>query len=205
MTQRDLSTYLDEVILPQYDSYDRGHGRDHIEQVIAASRELAADYDVDAEMVATAAYFHDLGLIEGRETHHMTSARMLRADEFICGWFTPAQVETIAQAIEDHRASLKGEPRSIYGKILSSADRVIDAHTIVKRSYYHSLKHYEGITLDENIERIYQHVSAKYGEGGYITIPILTKQNQEGLAHLREILRDEQTFKRYTLEVIESL
>lgn len=41
---------------------------------------------------------------------------------------------SFAQAAEDHRASGRSEPRSIYGKLVAEADRVIDCETIIRRT-----------------------------------------------------------------------
>ena len=51
---------------------------------------------------------------------------MIRADRQLAAWFTPQEIEIIAQAAEDHRASAKSKPRSIYGMIVAEADRIID-------------------------------------------------------------------------------
>ena len=40
----------------------------------------------------------------------------------------------IGEAVEDHRASLPYEPRSLYGKIISEADRDLDFERILKRT-----------------------------------------------------------------------
>ena len=43
---------------------------------------------------------------------------------------------TIKDAIEDHRASSNHEPRTIYGRIVSTADRtIIDIDNTIRRSY----------------------------------------------------------------------
>ncbi len=192
---KKLKFYLDYTILRRYDSYDKGHNRDHIEEVAEGVLELAVGRNVDCNMLYTAAIFHDLGLCEGRETHHISSARMLREDSFINEFFTSEQVETIAEAIEDHRASAKNPPRSIYGEILSSADRVIDPDKIILRSFYHSEKYHPELTLEGHIDRIYQHIVEKYGEGGYLRVPILTERNRQGLQRLREMITNEEAFK----------
>lgn len=38
------------------------------------------------------------------------------------------------EAVEDHRASSDHEPRSIYGKIVAEADRIIDTDTTLRRT-----------------------------------------------------------------------
>ncbi len=199
-----LKKYLDNEILPQYKTYDKGHNTDHIEEVARGAMELASDYDVNCDMIYTAAIFHDLGLIEGRDIHHLASAKMLRNDNFISSYFTEDEINTIAEAIEDHRASSKTAPRTIYGEILSSADRIIDADKIIMRSFYHNEKHYPDCTLEENLDKIYNHIMDKYAEGGYLKLPIATKKNKAGLAHLRSLASCKSSFKAYCRELVAS-
>ena len=78
------------------------------------------------EILAVAAASHDLGRIYGKQDHHINSGIIIRKDRSLRAWFDSAQIELIAQAAEDHRASRLAEPRSIYGKIVSEADRLID-------------------------------------------------------------------------------
>ena len=66
-----LKQYIEEKILPRYDSFDAAHQRDHVLKVIAQSAELAKHYNVDADMVYVIAAYHDLGLDVDRETHHI--------------------------------------------------------------------------------------------------------------------------------------
>lgn len=200
-----LQQYLDEIILPQYDNYDKGHNRDHILDVVNGAIELAKERDVNIEMILTAAYFHDLGLIEGRETHHITSAKLMRNDKFITSYFSPDQIKIISEAIEDHRASAKKEPRSIYGEIISSADRIIKLDTIITRTFYYSEKHFPEFTLSAHIERIYKHISEKYGENGYLRIPILTQKNKLALNNLRSRLTNKEEFKQHCVRLITNL
>ena len=205
MINQSLLHYCETQVLPKYDSYDRGHNREHIDQVVAGVLELAPSYEVNIDMLYVAAVFHDLGIVEGRETHHITSARMLREDSFVENFFSEEEIELIAQAIEDHRASSKSEPRSVYGKILSSADRIIDPDTIIRRTYFYGLKHYPGLSDQDYLERIYSHIMDKYAEGGYLKVPILTSKNKEGLDRLRLLASNYDSFKQYCKELIDNL
>ncbi len=198
----ELKLYLEKNILPQYDNFDKGHKQDHIIAVIEGVVELCESYDVNIDMLYTAAMFHDLGLYEGREHHHLVSARMLKEDKFVTSYFSPNQIEVIAEAIEDHRASAKSNPRSIYGVILSSADRLIIPNSIILRSFYHSENISPELSLDEHCEVLLSHIKRKYGEGGYLRMPITTKRNAEGLSKLRELISNEQQFLVYCKNVI---
>ncbi len=106
-----LYHYLQHSILPQYDHYDKGHNRDHIEEVAAGAFELAENYTVNVNMLYAAS---------------------------------------------------------------------------------------------QHIDVIFKHISEKYGEGGYLKLPILTQQNKESLAHLRALLSHEEAFKAHCAEVIET-
>ena len=120
---RELQEYVERNILPLYLSFDKAHNIDHANQVIAQSLQLAAHYNIDIDMVYAIAAFHDTGLADGREFHHLSSAKILAADPFITKHFTTAQIATMCEAVEDHRASSKSAPRTIYGCIVAEADR----------------------------------------------------------------------------------
>ncbi|MBR3854107.1 MAG: HD domain-containing protein, partial [Tidjanibacter sp.] len=117
----ELVAYIEEHILPRYDHHDAAHRRDHAEGVIRRSLALAEHYDVEPDMVYTIAAWHDVGLCEGRKLHHVTSGRMLLEDKVLPRWFSPEQLNTMREAIEDHRASSDHSPRSIYGAIVAEA------------------------------------------------------------------------------------
>ena len=100
-----LFEYVRTAILPLYDSFDKGHGRDHAEYVVDQAMTLCRYYEADPQMVFTAAAYHDTGLCEDRKTHHIVSARIIRSDRELRRWFNEEQIGIIADAAEDHRAS----------------------------------------------------------------------------------------------------
>ena len=51
---------------------------------------------------------------------------MLLKDDMLKQFFTEEEIKIMADAVYDHRASMEEEPRIIYGKIISSADRNVD-------------------------------------------------------------------------------
>ena len=127
-----LVEYIEREILPRYDHFDQAHQRDHVTMVIQQSLDIASRLDVDTDMVYAIAAYHDTGLCEGREHHHEVSAQIIKADHHLRQWFTEEQILVMADAAEDHRASAKQAPRTIYGRIVAEADRFIDPDTIVK-------------------------------------------------------------------------
>ena len=125
-----LTLFLEEEIIPRYAGFDKAHQEDHARAVVARALELAAFYPVKKELVYAAAACHDLGLAVDRKTHHLHSGRIIREMPELRRWFTEEEIETIAQAAEDHRASSDHAPRSLYGRIVAEADRLIDPVTI---------------------------------------------------------------------------
>ena len=186
-----LHAYVEAEILPRYDAFDKAHRRPHVERVIRDALALAAFYPVDREMIYAAAAFHDTGLCEGRDTHHLVSGRIIREDPELPRWFTPEQIETVAQAAEDHRASLDHEPRSIYGRIIAEADRQIEPETIVRRTVQFGLSHYPELEREGHWERTLEHLHEKYAEGGYLRLWIPESPNAAKLAELRRLIADE--------------
>lgn len=187
----DLQRYIYEKIIPQYINFDKAHQVDHVEYVIEESLKLALHYEVDPSMVYTIAAYHDLGLCEGREFHHIVSGKMLLADETLRRWFTDDQMQQMKEAIEDHRASNKYAPRSIYGKIVAEADRMIDPEVTLRRTVQYGLSHYPEMNQEQQYERFCKHLADKYAEGGYLKLWIPQSQNAVRLAELRRLIEDE--------------
>ena len=186
-----LQAYIESAILPRYKGFDPAHRTDHALQVIAESLKLAKHYDVDERMVYTIAAYHDIGLCEGRERHHLVSGRMLRSDEHLREWFTEEEIVTMAQAVEDHRASLNHAPRSIYGRIVAEADRLIEPMTVLLRTVQYGLSHYPELSKEQHYQRYCEHLQEKYAEGGYLKLWIPESDNAARLAELRALIADE--------------
>ncbi len=192
---RNLIDYIEEEIIPRYSAFDKAHQIDHARTVISQSLELAGHYDVDMDMVYAVAAYHDTGLTEGRDTHHIASARIIRSDERLRDWFTPEQIETMADAAEDHRASNKNQPRTIYGRIVAEADRIIDGDTIIRRTIQYGLSHYGELDREGQFKRFMAHMAEKYDEGGYLKLWIPESPNAERLASFRSELRNPQLIR----------
>ena len=195
MIREDLRRYIEQEILPLYDSFDRGHRRDHAHQVIERSAQIAEAFEVDAEMVYAIAAYHDTGLRFGRENHHSDSARIILADKELQRWFTKEQIETIAQAAEDHRASAARAPRTIYGRIVAEADRLIIPELIIRRTVQYSLANFPALDREGHWLRSQEHLHEKYDEGGYLRLWIEGSDNAERLKQLREIIADKEQLR----------
>ena len=185
-----LVDYVEREIIPLYDGFDAGHGRDHVQSVILEALRLSEFYPVRTDIIYTAAAYHDTGLSVDRKTHHLESGRIIRNDTGLNQWFSRDDIELIAQAAEDHRASSDHEPRSIYGRIVAEADRQIIPESIILRTVQYGLNHYPELDKEGHWQRTCQHMAEKYDEGGYLKLWIPESHNAQGLARLREIIHD---------------
>ena len=179
-----------------YDHFDRGHRRDHARQVIERSAELARGFEVDDEMVYTIAAYHDTGLKYGRENHHTDSALIIAKDGELRRWFSEEQIATIAEAAEDHRASAKQAPRTIYGRIVAEADRLIEPQTVIRRTVQYGLSHYAHLDREGHFRRFCDHMREKYSDEGYLRLWLLESDNAPRLEELRAIIRSEEALRR---------
>lgn len=221
MINQELERYIYETIVPKYRNFDDAHKEDHALTVISqalslmegknawvASHEDADQIwktEVDVNMLLAAAACHDLGLVNGRDNHHMDSGAIIRTDENLRKWFNQAQIETIAQAAEDHRASGKGAPRSIYGMIVAEADRIIDGETIIRRTVQFGFKHYPDLGREGHIARAVDHLHEKYGRGGYLKLWIPWSENAARLNALQDIIADPEAALREVTRIYGSL
>ncbi len=190
-----LITYIEQDILPRYDHFDAAHQRNHAEEVIERSLALAEHYDVNVNMVYAIAAYHDTGLREGRDTHHLVSGRIIREDTKLREWFDDDQIETMAQAAEDHRASSGHEPRSIYGKIVAEADRLISPEKVIRRTIQFGLDHHPELDKEGQYQRFREHLLEKYSDTGYLRLWIPESDNAARLEELRAIIRDENAMR----------
>jgi uncharacterized protein len=173
MINKELKEYIEKHILPVYEKNEKGHGIEHIRYVIRRSLEFAKQVDdINLDMVYTIASFHDIGHHIDAKNHEQVSADIFADDENMYYFFTDEQIDIIYNAIQDHRASGEHEPRSIYGKIVSSADRRTDINNVMRTMYTYGLKNRPEQSIQQNIEDAYRHICSKFAYGGYATTKI---------------------------------
>ncbi len=200
-----LMQYIEEEIIPRYDSFDAAHRRNHVLKVIHDSMELASRFGADEDMAFTIAAYHDLGLAVCRKTHHIVSGEILRGDTNLRRWFSPEQIETMVQAVEDHRASSGHEPRTIYGRIVAEADRCLDPQVVITRTVQYGLSHYSELSRDEQVKRTVRHLNEKYGPHGYLKLWISSSENERLLQKLQNLMADEPRLVRFIGQTYDSL
>ena len=205
---QEIDKYIYEVIVPQYAEFDQAHREDHaltvikqamllldrMEEWISSNTQTDSQWlvPIDRNLLKMAAACHDLGLVNGRDRHHLDSGEIIRNDAILRQWFSEDEIEIIAQAAEDHRASGTSEPRSIYGKIVAEADRVIDQDTIIRRTIQFGHKHYPDLNPEEHIARAVSHLKEKYGRGGYLKLWIPWSDNAARLNALQDLIANDE-------------
>lgn len=183
LVRQEVRDYIEREIYPRYGA-NNGHGLDHIKNVVQRSLDFAqrinageikttaADFanlpaslatgKVDCDMSYVIAAFHDLGRLKNHELHHLVSAAYLLDDDFVTAQFDRDQLRVMADAVMDHRASNQLDPLTIYGRIVSSADRDTDCYDILRRAYtYNRHKHPER-TEAEAVEYVYYKIQKKF-------------------------------------------
>lgn len=195
MINQEVLSYIQQNIIPKYLAFDNAHNLGHVNKVIQSSLKIASAYDVDITKVYVIAAYHDVGLSQGRENHEKTSASFLLSDTKLNEWFSKNELLLMAEAVEDHRASNDYEPRSIYGKIVSEADRDIEYATILTRTIQFGLKNFPDYNFERHFIRTFQHIKNKYGENGYLKLWLNTEMNQEGLKEIRRMISSKERLR----------
>ena len=192
-----LMEFVEKQILPRYTAFGESHGLYHVTRVIKNSLELARMLGADINMTYTIAAYHDLGMEGPRAIHHITSGKILTADARLKKWFSPEQIKIMREAVEDHRASASHAPRSIYGKIVSEADRDIDIDTVFTRAIQYGIEHDPDKDKEWQFKRFDSHMEEKYSNNGYIKLWIPHSPSEKKLKELRDIIVNKELLRQY--------
>ncbi len=193
MIPQTLIHYIETEIIPRYQHFDKAHNLSHAQTVITESLALAKLYpETDERLVYTIAAYHDTGLCRDRTTHHLISGEILMADNALHQLFNEEEMQIMRDAVEDHRASTDHEPRSIYGRIVAEADRIIDPDITLRRTVQYGLK--QNPTAEEtwHYQRFYHHLMEKYAPNGYLKLYFPNGKNAERLKTLQKIIANEE-------------
>lgn len=174
----ELRKYIENIVLPEYEQNDEGHNIEHIQFVLNRAFEINENYHLNVNMLYTIVCYHDIACHINREIHENLSAARLYADKRLRDFFDDNQILEMKEAVEDHRASLEYEPRNIYGKILSSADRKVDVDVYLKSSMGFYMKKQPNTLEQELIEDSYNFAIKKFGKQGYAVNKIYVKDEK---------------------------
>ncbi len=202
----DLKKYIEENIFPEYAKNDLGHNIKHIQYVIDRSFKFADTVpNVNYDIVYTVAAYHDIGHHIDSKRHEIVSGEIMSKDENLKRFFSADELKIIREAIEDHRASADHEPRSIYGKIVSTADRNNTVEACLKRSYTYGRKLNPEATDDELFDRAYEHLKIKFGENGYAKFFFKDDVYEKFLKDIRDLLSDKDNYIKTQRDYINKL
>ncbi len=202
--RKEIREYIESEIFKQNSLNESGHGIEHIEYVIGRSLEFAKQVeDINIEMVYVIAAYHDIGHHIDAKNHEKVSAKILEDDEKLKEFFNENQIKIMKEAVEDHRSSSKEEPRSIYGKIVSSADRNTSVKATLKRAYSYRKKHSPQLTKEEILEESRVFLIKKFGLNGYARDKMFfdDKLYTKYLDDITELTSNKQEFYKKMIEV----
>ena len=164
----ELIKYIEQIVNYHYNLNDKGHGVEHAKYVINRSFEFAYQVEsINLEMVYVIAAYHDVAHHIDAKNHETISAKMLMEDKKLKDFFTDEQIKIMSEAVEDHRSSMETEPRKMYGKIVSSADRNTSVEVTLKRCYSYNRRHLSELKESEIIEECRKFLLKKFGINGY--------------------------------------
>ena len=204
LVNKELQEYIESNILPQYSNNDLGHNIDHITHVIKRSFKFADTIpNINYDIVYTVAAYHDIAHYIDNTNHEKISSEIVLKDENLKQFFNDDEIQVISEAVYDHRASLESEPRSIYGKIVSSADRNVSVNTLLKRTYEYTKNNFN-LGLEDTIEKCWKHIINKYGENGYALKKVYFKEEEydKFLNELLQLVKDKEIFTNKLLKLI---
>ena len=196
MINKELKQYIENNIFPEYNKNEIGHGINHIKYVIDRSFQLVKEnnLDVNLDMVYVIASYHDIGHHIDSQRHEIISAEIMSKDKNLEKFFNKEKLQIIKEAIEDHRASSDHDPRTIYGKIVSSADRNNTIEDCLERTYTYGKKLNPDATDEELYERSYDVLVNKFGVKGYAKFYFKDKVYEKFLKDIRELLKDKNKY-----------
>jgi len=205
--KEEVRQYIEINVFPEYEKNEEGHGIKHIQDVIRRSFDIIEQNDlkVDYNIVYVIAAYHDIGHHIDAKNHEKVSAEIMSEDKKLEKFFSMEELNIIKEAIEDHRASSDSEPRSIYGKIVSSADRNNTVEQCLERTYSYRKKHSPEATDEEIYEESYNHLNRKFGYNGYAKFYFKDREYEKFLQDIRDLLEDKENFYKVQENYIKGL
>ena len=129
------------------------------------------------------------------------SAELVRNDSELRRFFRADEIEEIATACAEHRASFPGKRKSLLSKIVADAD-TMDALNYRRILNYYAEK-YPNLEVEGRLEKLYHHLKIKHGrKTGYADFDLVeaAEERREIREELWRIEDDYEEFKRVILE-----
>ncbi|MCI8277105.1 MAG: HD domain-containing protein [Clostridia bacterium] len=201
--REDLKNYIEECIFPKYEPNDKAHGIIHIREVIRRSFALndTMKLHLDKNMIYAISACHDLGKYINSDIHEKLAADIFIKDENMKKYFTDEQRNIIKDAIEDHRSSKEDNPRTIYGKLISSADRNTRIEIVFIRSFFVAKAKMPEENIEDYLDYTFKRLSKRYSMENPENMFLEDNIYKTFLNDMRNLLKDEQSFKDKYCEV----
>lgn len=132
----------------------------HFVPMVRYALDLAEELGGDKEVIALAGWLHDIGsIIEGRENHHITSARIaekkLREKNY-----PEDRIKQVKKCILNHRGSIDNKRLSLEEQIIAEADAMSNFDNIA--GIFKAAFIYENKTQGEAKESVRKKLGNKY-------------------------------------------
>lgn len=209
-----LQAYVVNEIFPLYEMNGEAHGIEHIKAVIERTFEIIEEFEeknesnleINYNMSYVIAAYHDIGEHIDRKKHHIISGMIMYEDKKLDEFFSKEEKEIMKDAIEDHRASNKYIPRSIYGRIVLTADRNNNLIDFFNRRVQYCLEKHPEFSLEEIKVEIWRSAEEKFGEEGYAKNKpgyMPSKKLEKYFKSLEIVLNDKEAFLETVKDVYE--
>lgn len=208
---KELKQYINSTIKAKYKTFDRGHSIAHFNFVtkncIGYGKQLISQgYDIDLDIAYIVGAYHDIGMIHGRKNHPLESGKFVRQDKTLAKYYPPETIETIAQAVEDHSSSLSSEPRSIYGKLVSDADRNNTLYLVFSRPIKFAIDcKPKNFSKQEYIQEVYDFINKKSGRNGYVKYWLDIPDTKKAQQQVWELLDDKEKCYQYISGIFDEI
>lgn len=208
LVKEELVKYVEENIMKFYDLNGEAHGREHVKYVLNRANEISKNYcGINYDILYIVVIYHDIGDHIDRKNHEKVSAKMMMEDTYLDSFFTKDEKNLIKEAIEDHRSSKGMIPRSLYGKILASADKNIDVDMYFKRALLYNFEHYPNSTKQQLLDMCYEHAINKFGKNGYAVDMYFVNDGKYGeyIEKLQYLIDNKELFYEKANKIYDSL
>lgn len=152
-----------------YDTFDKGHDRNHLIAVRKQAIKLAFKYaPKKLVLIYIAATMHDIGLSVNREEHEKEGVKLIESDKEIAAKLSSSEYKMLIEAVGEHR-SHTGDPQSVVAKIISDADRSSSssAGVAMRRTVEYGRKNFPELDETQQLLRAGKHLMEKFGGSGY--------------------------------------
>lgn len=199
-----LKKYIENEVLPTYEKFDYAHDARHVNSVIARALQIAEylNQNLNFDIVYAASAYHDIGMLRQRKGHVDYSYEIVLNDENLKKFFTEEEILIIAEACQDHSTSAKRLPRSIYGKIVSDADKDTDMDIALMRGWDYSIFNFPELSVDEHVLGIHNQIVKRFGENGSVRFYTGYPLAESFLKQMRQYAEDLELFKSKMHELL---